>query len=147
MLVLSVDGKGIVLRPEALRPAPAHAAADATTKLSTRLSTGENRNRNRIAEVGTVYDAEPVVRTPADLLARSTDNSTGTNTDAEAPVAVTTWLTASLTDDAATAVGAVFDEAHHRGPRPRADLDRATRRQQPPDRPRSTPKPPAAAVT
>jgi hypothetical protein len=45
VLVLSVDGKGIVMHPEVLRPATAHAAGGAT-KLSTRLSKGEKRNRN-----------------------------------------------------------------------------------------------------
>jgi len=117
VLVLSVDGKGIVMRPEALRPATATAAASATTKLSTRLSKGEKRNRKRLAEVGAVYDADPVARTPADILARSQD--AGADTDPQqpdAPVAANKWLTASVTDDAATVVGRVFDEAAHRDP-------------------------------
>ncbi|CAN5448160.1 hypothetical protein BH23ACT9_BH23ACT9_20370 [soil metagenome] len=41
VLVISADGKGIVMRPDALRPATAKAAADATPKLATRLSRGE----------------------------------------------------------------------------------------------------------
>jgi hypothetical protein len=41
VLVLSADGKGIVMRPEALRAATAKAAASGTTKLATRLSKGE----------------------------------------------------------------------------------------------------------
>ena len=114
VLVLSADGKGIVMRPEALRPATAKAAASTTTKLSTRLSKGEKRNRKRLAEVGAVYDADPVVRTPADILAR------GTRTDpeqpAQAPVAKNKWLTASITHDAATVIGRLFDEADRRDP-------------------------------
>ena len=43
VLVISADGKGIVMRPEALRAATAKAAATATTKLTTRLSKGEKR--------------------------------------------------------------------------------------------------------
>ena len=77
------------MRPDALRPAAATAAASATTKLSTRQSKGEKRNRKRLAEVGAVYDVDPVVRTPADILAGRQD--TGADTDptqpAEAPVA------------------------------------------------------------
>ena len=46
VLVCSVDGKGIVMRPDALRPATAKAADTATTKLRTRLSKGEKRNPN-----------------------------------------------------------------------------------------------------
>jgi hypothetical protein len=68
VLVLSADGKGIVMRSDALRPATAKAADDATAKLKTRLSRGEKRNRKRMAEVGAVYDVTPVVRTPADII-------------------------------------------------------------------------------
>jgi len=60
LLVLSADGKGIVMRPDALRPATAKAAGQATAKLATRLSKGEKHNRKRMAEVGAVYDLTPV---------------------------------------------------------------------------------------
>jgi Uncharacterised protein family (UPF0236) len=113
VLVLSADGKGIVLRSDALRPATAKAAADSTTTLTTRLSKGEKRNRKRLAEVGAVDDIEPVVRTPADILARS-DTTPGQ--PIPAPVAANKWLTASVTDDAATVVGQIFDEADRRDP-------------------------------
>ena len=118
VLVLSADGKGIVMRPEALRPATAKAAASATTKLSTRLSKGEKRNRKRLAEVGAVYDADPVVRIPADILARGQDTKQDTDPEqpAQAPVAKNKWLTASVTDDAATVVVRIFDEADRRDP-------------------------------
>jgi hypothetical protein len=49
VLVLSADGKGIVMRPDALRPATAKAAANTGNKLATRLSKGEKRNRKRLA--------------------------------------------------------------------------------------------------
>jgi hypothetical protein len=49
ILAISADGKGIVMRPDALRPATAKAAGAATAKLKTRLSKGEKRNRKRIA--------------------------------------------------------------------------------------------------
>ena len=57
------------MRPGQLRPAAERAAAAATTKLETRLSKGEKRNRKRMAEVGAVYDLAPVVRSPTDILA------------------------------------------------------------------------------
>jgi hypothetical protein len=66
VLVLSCDGKGIVMRPQALRPATAKAAT--SRKLATRLSKGEQRHRKRQAEIGCVYDATPVPRTPHDIL-------------------------------------------------------------------------------
>ncbi len=48
LLVLQFDGKGVVVRPEGLRPATAKAAAVATRRLATRLSLGEKNDRKRI---------------------------------------------------------------------------------------------------
>ena len=111
LLVISADGKGIVMRPDALRPATAKAAAAATNKLQCRLSKGEKRNRKRLAEVGAVYDLTPVARTPADVLA-----SKASQTPAPAPKAGAKWVTASVVDDAATVIATVFDEAERRDP-------------------------------
>jgi len=51
VLVLTCDGKGIVMRPDALRPATAKAAARNGHKLATRLSPGEKHARKRMAEL------------------------------------------------------------------------------------------------
>ncbi len=67
-LVLTFDGKGIVMLPDALRPATAKAAASAENKLATRLSPGEKNGRKRMAELACVYDAAPVPRTPGDVI-------------------------------------------------------------------------------
>jgi hypothetical protein len=109
VLVLSCDGKGIVMRPDSLRPATERAAAKATTKLDSRLSKGEKRYRKRLAEVGAVYDITPVPRRPADVLGGG-DEST------PAPVAKAKWVTASVVEDAAEVVGRIFDEADRRDP-------------------------------
>ena len=111
LLVLSADGKGIVMRPDALRPATAKAAAAATNKLTCRLSKGEKRNRKRLAEVGAVYDLTPVARTPCDVLA-----SKAGQTPPPAPKAGAKWVTASVVHDAATVIATVFDEAERRDP-------------------------------
>ncbi len=111
LLVLSADGKGIVMRPDALRPATAKAAAAATNKLTCRLSKGEKRNRKRLAEVGAVYDLTPVARTPCDVLA-----SKAGETPPPAPKASAKWVTASVVDDAATVIATVFDEAERCDP-------------------------------
>lgn len=113
VLVMSCDGKGIVMRPEALRAATRAAAARATAKLTTRLSKGEKRNRKRMAEVGSVYDATPTPRTPADILA-GTEDEAGHATPG--PAAHNKWLTASVVDDAAAVVAQIFDEADRRDP-------------------------------
>jgi len=113
VVVISVDGKGIVMRPDALRPATARAAGAATPKLGCRLSKGEKRYRKRMAEVGAVYDLAPVVRTPADVLAskHGADDS-----PPPAPKATGKWVTASVARDAAEVVARVFDEAERRDP-------------------------------
>lgn len=112
VLVLSCDGKGIVMRPEALRPATARAAARAGPKLATRLSKGEKRNRKRMAELGTVYDLTPAPRIPADIFPDPDDD------EARPPVPTPSnkWLVASVVDDAASVVGQIFDEACRRDP-------------------------------
>ena len=51
VVVISADGKGIVMRPEGLRAPTAAAAARSRTKLKGRLSKGEKANRKRMAEV------------------------------------------------------------------------------------------------
>ena len=112
VLVLSADGKGIVMRPDSLRPATAKAAAKASTKLATRLSKGEKRNRKRLAEVGAVYDLAPVPRQSTDVLA----GKRGEHPTPAAPKAKNKWLTASVVDDAAQVVAGIFDEAERRDP-------------------------------
>jgi hypothetical protein len=112
VLVLSADGKGIVMRSDALRHATAQAAQSAGP--STRLSKGEKRNRKRMAEVGTVYYATPVPRTPQDILSMG-DNTAGRSKPG--PVAKDKWLTASVAENAAAVVSQIFDEAERRDPK------------------------------
>jgi hypothetical protein len=112
VLVVSCDGKGIVMRPGELRPATAKAAARANNKLETRLSRGEKANRKRIAEVGAVYDVEPVARTATDILASGSDDAK----PKPAPRATDKWVTASVVDDAAEVIARVFDEGDRRDP-------------------------------
>jgi hypothetical protein len=113
LLVLQVDGKGIVMRPDALRPATAKAAAKARHKLTTRLSKGEKRNCKRMAELGVVYDATPVPRSACDIFPA---NDTERQAAQEGSTATNEWLVASIEQDAATVIARVFDEAHRRDP-------------------------------
>jgi hypothetical protein len=110
-LVISADGKGIVMRPNALRPATKKAAQAATHKLKTRLSKGEKRNAKRIAELAVVYDCEPVPRTPADVFRRGDDGP-----KPPPPVARAKWLTGSVVEDAREVIADAFTEAERRDP-------------------------------
>ncbi|MDQ6724814.1 MAG: hypothetical protein M3066_01355 [Actinomycetota bacterium] len=113
VVVLSADGKGIVMRPGALRPATAKAAAAAVPKLATRLSKGEKANRKRMATVGAVYDLTPVPRSPEDILA---SGAAAAASPTPAPVAKDKWLMASVETNAAAVVARVFDEGQRRDP-------------------------------
>jgi hypothetical protein len=122
-LVLTFDGKGIVMRPGALRPATAKAAAAAEGKLATRLSPGEKNGRKRMAELACVYDAVPVPRTPEDVISTPAQKRRKRKAQAgtpkrkgkpREPQAGSKWLTASVTDDIPAVIAAAFDEAERR---------------------------------
>ena len=113
LLVLSADGKGIVMRADALRTrAPARPRAGPAPK--PRLSGEDHQNRKRMAEIGAVYDAKPAPRTAADILtsARPEDYD-----PAPGPVARNKWLTASIVKAPAEVIKRIFDEAERRDPK------------------------------
>ena len=124
-LILTFDGKGIVMLPGALRPATAKAAASAEGKLATRLSPGEKNGRKRMAELACVYDAAPVPRTPEDVISTPAQKRRKKKAQAakpkgkakpREPQARGKWLTASVTDDIPAVIAAAFDEAERRDP-------------------------------
>ena len=124
-LVLTFDGKGIVMRPESLRPATAKAARSAENKLVTRLSAGEKHGRKRMAEVAGVYDALPVPRLPGDVIStpaakrRKKAQATagkGKKGKPREPQARNKWLSASVTAGIRPVIAAAFGEAERRDP-------------------------------
>ena len=70
LLVITADGKGIVMHPKSLRPATQAAAKAAEPSQLTRLSPGEKRNRKRMATVVSVYEVDPYPRSPEQILNR-----------------------------------------------------------------------------
>jgi hypothetical protein len=124
-LVLTFDGKGIVMLPQALRPATAKAAAAAAGKLTTRLSPGEKHGRKRMAELACVYDAVPVPRAPEDIISTPAQKRREKKAQAKTPKdkgkrrepqARGKWLTASVTSDIPAVIAAAFGEAERRDP-------------------------------
>lgn len=124
-LMLQFDGKGVVMRPEALRAATAKAAAKASPHLKGRLSPGEKNGRKRMAEIASVADVTPAKRTIDDIFpaeprppAPPRRRRAGDAADGQprTPETGDRWLTASLVDDTATVVAAGFDEAERRDP-------------------------------
>jgi hypothetical protein len=122
-LVLTFDGKGIVMLPDALRPATAKAAAAAEGRLATRLSPGEKNGRKRMAELACVYDAAPVPRAPEEIISTPAQKRRKKKAQASKPAqkgkprepqARGKWLTASVTDDIPAVIAAAFEEAGRR---------------------------------
>lgn len=107
LLVLSIDGKGIVMRPDGLREATRQAGEREQHKMKTRLSRGEKRNRKRMATVTTVYDCERHERTPESIM--KLEEGTGTK-----PRAQNKRVWASVERDAESVTEELFDEAQRR---------------------------------
>ena len=60
IMVVTVDGKGVVMRHEDLREATQKKAETTRHKLTNRLSRGEKRNSKRMATVAAVYRSNPI---------------------------------------------------------------------------------------
>jgi hypothetical protein len=114
LLIMSADGKGLVMRPEALREATAKAAAR-LGKMRTRLASGEKPARKRMATLVTVYDAEPAKRRPHDVIAPPGGRN-GSRRLRPGPKARGKWLAGSVRRDPGEMIAAAFDEAGTRDP-------------------------------
>ena len=120
VLVLSVDGKGVVMRPEALREATRHAAeAKGPGPYRTRLASGEKPARKRMATLGVVYDAEPAPRRAHDVITVPAAGAGGRSEQRSrrvGPTAQAKWLTGSVTASSEQVIATVFDQAEQRDP-------------------------------
>jgi hypothetical protein len=115
LLVLQVDGKGVVMRPEALRPDTLKAHLVKKNALRTRLAPGEKPHRKRMATLACVYDTTPAVRRPHDVIAPPEGRS-GEREVRRGPEAERKWLTASLIHPPEQVIADAFDQAASRDP-------------------------------
>ncbi|TDD72868.1 ISKra4 family transposase [Actinomadura rubrisoli] len=115
LLVISSDQKGVVMRPEALRPATAKAAARATRTFRTRLAAGEKAARKRMATLGAVYDAVPAPRRPHDVIAVP-GGRRGDRPSRPGPVAHGKWFSGSVLTEPDEVIRQAFDQATARDP-------------------------------
>ncbi len=102
------------MRLEALRAATAKATAK-LGKMRTRLASGEKPNRKRMAALVTVYDAEPAMRRPHDVIAPPGGRA-GARALRPGPKALAKWPAGSVRKDPADMIAAAFDEADARDP-------------------------------
>lgn len=113
ILVLSIDGKGIVMRQKDLRPATRRAAEGRQRKLTTRLSKGEKRSAKRMAAVATVYGIDRHVRSPGEIFPAPGPRPTPRSARPR-PVGKRVW--ASIEDEVTQVVEEMFQEAASRDP-------------------------------
>lgn len=109
LLVITVDGKGIVMREEDLRPATRKAAEKQKDSHGARLAPGEKPNRKRMATVAAVYSLQAQKRTPEQIM--------GPKANKPAPVrARNKRVWASIEHDSRRVIKAAFEEALKRDP-------------------------------
>ncbi|HUJ82874.1 MAG TPA: ISKra4 family transposase, partial [Candidatus Acidoferrales bacterium] len=113
LLVLSMDGKGIVMRAEDLREATRKAAEKSGHKLERRLSKGEKKDRKRMATVAAVYDLTPQARRPEDVLGELRPVR---DVSKPRPRARNKRVWASVEKTAQAVTSNVFEEAYRRDP-------------------------------
>jgi len=113
LLILSTDGKGIVMRHEDLREGTRRAAEKSGRKLETRLTPGEKSNRKRMAQVATVYSIAPFPRGPSDIVhsLRKPDD-----VDAKRPRPTDKRVWASVEKSSRAVIREAFAEALRRDP-------------------------------
>jgi hypothetical protein len=113
LLVISTDGKGIVMRHEDLREGTQQAAEKRPHTLATRLTSGEKRARKRMAQVATVYSIAPFVRSAADLVHPLRDRI---EVEAKRPRPTDKRVWASVEKLRHTVIREAFEEALRRDP-------------------------------
>lgn len=115
-LVIQADGKGVVMRPEALRePTRRKAAQAAAQGRRGRLAPGEKPNRKRMATVACVFDTRPAPRRPHDVIGPPEGRSHH-RVRRPRPKAENKWLTASLVKTPEQVIAEAFDQAQARDP-------------------------------
>ena len=114
LLVLTSDGKGIVMHSADLREATAIAAEKSSSALKTRLSPGQKRQRKRMATVAAVYYVPSYPRRPEDIIGDQRNPP-------ERPQIHDKRVWASVRQDAQTVIASAFAEALGRDPQKQQD--------------------------
>jgi len=114
LLILTSDGKGIVMHKDDLRTATRKKAELADKKLEKRLSPGEKRNSKRMATVASVYNIERFIRSPEDFKKELASIKVVEEIPRPKPLAKRVW--ASVEKSSEEVIQEMFDEALRRDP-------------------------------
>jgi hypothetical protein len=112
VLVITADGKGVVLHGKDLKEQTRKAAAKRKQKMGKRLSKGEKKNAKRMATVAAVYTTDTFERAPEDLVAEA--SCTIDKAKRPRPEQKRVW--ASLAKTPEQVIAEAFAEACHRDP-------------------------------
>jgi hypothetical protein len=112
ILVITADGKGVVMHEQDLREPTRKAAQKRKPHMETRPSKGEKKNAKRMATVAAVYTTDTFPRTPQDLLP---GNNKPDKEKSPRPEQKRVW--ASLEKSAEQVIESAFSEASHRDPK------------------------------
>lgn len=112
IVVMSVDGKGVVMRKEDLRPDTQKRAINSSKKLNKRLSKGEKRNSKRMATVASVYTINPFVGKPEQIVNPEQNKEEDGKLHRPKPIGKRVW--ASLEREPSQVISEVFAEAIYR---------------------------------
>jgi hypothetical protein len=113
IVVISADGKGVVMRMQDLRESTRKAAAARTHTKRTRLRPGEKRHAKRMATVASVYTITPWPRLPEEIV-RELHPVREVSSARPKPVRKRVW--ASLEQSPTQVIGDAFEEAARRDP-------------------------------
>ena len=117
LLISSVDGKGICMRPEGLREATRKAAANQSKQPGPPESGQKKKRRHakRMAAVAAVYTVKPYVRAPEDIV-HNLRGLVCTDERARRPRPENKRVWASITEAPAEVIGDAFNEGLRRDP-------------------------------
>ncbi len=114
LMILSVDGKGVVMHTKDLREPTREKAERRKHKLGKRFSKGEKRNAKRNATVATVYTIAPFVRTPEQVACSLAPVHAAPKRKRPRPQSKRVW--ASLKKSPEEVIAQAFEEALQRDP-------------------------------
>jgi hypothetical protein len=119
VLILTADGKGILVRTQDLRPATRKRATQQAAKHGNGAATTTRRHSRRMATVASVYEVARFVRTPEDIVESFFPTRERPSYSRPAPKAKRLW--ASLKHAPETVIRELFEDALRRDPDQKKD--------------------------